>query len=175
MQFNVGFQPMPSGVDNWRQIFFSWLVGLEHLIVKVSWSHSIRHTTLGRIPLDKWSARRIDLHLITHNTHKRWISMTPAGSEPAIPVSERTQTHALNRAVTVIGTERRYSYIFHYCSSLSRFYYLYMSRYIKFSNYELTYVEQITQINCLKVAQLYSDNYVSEIWRLYYGCFHIHY
>jgi hypothetical protein len=89
--------------------------------------------------------------------------MTPAGSEPAIPVSERTQTHALNRAVTVIGTERRYSYIFHYCSSLSRFYYLHMSRYIKFSNYELTNVEQITQINCLKVAQLYSDNYVSEI------------
>jgi hypothetical protein len=29
-----------------------------------------RHTTLGRTPLDEWPARRRDLYLTTHNTHK---------------------------------------------------------------------------------------------------------
>ena len=32
--------------------------------------------------------------------------MPPAGFEPAIPVSERSQTHALDRAATGIGTGR---------------------------------------------------------------------
>jgi hypothetical protein len=32
---------------------------------------TLRHTTLGRTPLDEWSARRRDLYLTTHNTHKR--------------------------------------------------------------------------------------------------------
>jgi hypothetical protein len=33
---------------------------------EVSWSH-FRHITLGRTPLYKWSARRRDLYLTTHN------------------------------------------------------------------------------------------------------------
>jgi hypothetical protein len=32
---------------------------------------ALRHTTLGRTPLDEWLARRRDLYLATHNTHKR--------------------------------------------------------------------------------------------------------
>ena len=56
-----------------------------------------RHITLGRTPLDEWSARRRDLCLTTHNTHKRQTSMPPAGFEPAIPASEWPQTHALDR------------------------------------------------------------------------------
>ena len=39
----------------------------------------------------------------THSTHKRQISMAPAGFEPAIPASERSQSHALNGAATSIG------------------------------------------------------------------------
>jgi hypothetical protein len=62
-----------------------------------------RHTTLGRTPLHEWSARRTDLYLTTHNTHKRQTSMLSAGFEPTIPVSERPQTHALDRAATGIG------------------------------------------------------------------------
>ena len=31
---------------------------------------TLRHTTLGRTPLDERSARRRDLYLTTHNTHK---------------------------------------------------------------------------------------------------------
>jgi hypothetical protein len=61
------------------------------------------HTTLGRTPLDEGPARRTDLYLTTHNTHKRQTSMPPAGFEPAIPASERPQTHALERAVPGIG------------------------------------------------------------------------
>jgi hypothetical protein len=64
-----------------------------------------RHTTVGRTPLDEWPARRRDLYLTTHNTHKRQTSMLPAGFEPAIPASERPQTNALDRAATGIGTD----------------------------------------------------------------------
>ena len=61
-----------------------------------------RHITLGKSPLDKWSARRRDLYLTTHNTHKRQTCMPLARFEPAIPASQRLQTHALNRAAKEI-------------------------------------------------------------------------
>jgi hypothetical protein len=38
---------------------------------------TLRHTTLGRTPLDECSARRRDLYLTTHNAHKR--IHTPGG------------------------------------------------------------------------------------------------
>jgi hypothetical protein len=65
--------------------------------------HTFRHTTIGRTPLDEGPARRRDLYLTTHNTHNRQTSMPPAGFEPIIPVSERPQTRALDRAATGIG------------------------------------------------------------------------
>ena len=58
---------------------------------------------IGRTSLDEGSARRRDLYLITHNTHKRQTSMPPAGFETAIPASERPQTQVLDRADTGIG------------------------------------------------------------------------
>jgi hypothetical protein len=36
---------------------------------------TLRHTTVGRTPLDEWSARNRDLYLTTHNTQNRHISM----------------------------------------------------------------------------------------------------
>jgi hypothetical protein len=63
----------------------------------------LRHTTLGRTPLDEWSARRRDLYLTIHNTHNRQTSMPPVGFEPIIPASEWPQTHALDCAATGIG------------------------------------------------------------------------
>jgi hypothetical protein len=65
---------------------------------------TLRHTTLGRTPLDEWSARRTDLYLTTHNTHNRQTSMPPAGIKPTIPASERPQTHASDRVATGIGS-----------------------------------------------------------------------
>jgi hypothetical protein len=64
---------------------------------------TLRYTTLGRTPLDEWSSRQRDLYLTTHNTHKRRTSMPPVGFEPAIPTSERPQTHTLDWAATGIG------------------------------------------------------------------------
>jgi len=66
---------------------------------------TLRHTTLGRTPLDEWSAPRTDLYLTTHNTHNRQTSMPPVGFEPTIPAGERPQTHALDRAATGTGNE----------------------------------------------------------------------
>jgi len=41
--------------------------------------HTQRRTTVGRTSLDKWSARRGDLYLTTHDTHNRKTSMVPGG------------------------------------------------------------------------------------------------
>ena len=43
--------------------------------------HTKRRSTLGRTPLDEWSARRRDLYLTTHDTHNRQISMPPVEFE----------------------------------------------------------------------------------------------
>jgi hypothetical protein len=69
------------------------------------WAFTItfRHNTLGRTPLYEWSARRRDLYVTTHNTHKRQTSMPPMGFEPTIPARERPQTNALHCAATGIG------------------------------------------------------------------------
>ena len=49
--------------------------------------HTQRRTTVGRSPLDEWSARPRDLYLIIHNTHNRQTSMPPS----------RIRTHDLSR------------------------------------------------------------------------------
>ena len=64
---------------------------------------TLGHTTLGRAPLDEWSARHRSLYLTTHNTRRRQISTFLAGFEPKIPASERPQTHALGCAATGTG------------------------------------------------------------------------
>jgi hypothetical protein len=66
--------------------------------------HTQRRTTVGRTPLDEWSARRKDLYLTTHNTHNRQTSMPPVGFEPTISAGERPKTYALDRTTT--GTFR---------------------------------------------------------------------
>ena len=72
--------------------------------------HSQRRNTVGRTPLDEWSARRRDLYLTTHNTHNRQTSMPLLGFEPTISAGERQQTYALDRAAT--GTGNVYIYIY---------------------------------------------------------------
>jgi tetrahydromethanopterin S-methyltransferase subunit F len=49
----------------------------------------------------------ISLYLTTHKTHKRQTSVPPVGFEPAIPASERPQTHALDCAVKGIGRRHK--------------------------------------------------------------------
>jgi len=59
---------------------------------------TLRHATLGRTPLDEFSARRRELYLTPHNIHDRQTSMHPAVFETALPASERPQTHTFDCA-----------------------------------------------------------------------------
>jgi hypothetical protein len=63
-----------------------------------------RSTTFGRTLLTEFSAQRRDLHLTANNSQKRQTFRHPAGFEPTVPASERSQTPALDRAATGIGS-----------------------------------------------------------------------
>jgi len=76
---------------------FSWLSRLH--------DHTQRHTTISRTPLGGLSARRRDLYLTTHNTHKRQISMPSTGLEPATPANDRPRIHAIDHMATGIKTK----------------------------------------------------------------------
>jgi hypothetical protein len=65
--------------------------------------HTRRHTTVGRTPLDEWSARCRDLCVTTHNTHNIQTSMPLVGLEPTISAEERPQTYALDCTATGTG------------------------------------------------------------------------
>jgi len=65
--------------------------------------HTQWRTTVGRTPLDEWSARRRDLYLVTHNTHNRQTSMPAVGFEPTVSAGERPRTYALDGAATGTG------------------------------------------------------------------------
>jgi hypothetical protein len=62
-----------------------------------------RCTTVGRTPLDEWSAHCRDLYLTTHNIHNRATSMPLAGFKPAIWASKWSQTHTVVHVATGIG------------------------------------------------------------------------
>jgi len=66
--------------------------------------------TLGTTALGEWSDRSRDLYLTTHNTHNRQTSMSPVGFETAILISQRPQTHALDRTATGIGKMSVYNW-----------------------------------------------------------------
>jgi hypothetical protein len=69
--------------------------------------HTRRRSTVGRTPLDEWSARRRDLYLTTHDTHNRQISMTPVGFEPTISPVERPVAARVLRFGRVISSSQR--------------------------------------------------------------------
>jgi len=51
--------------------------------------HTQRRTTVGRTPLDEWSARHRYLYLTPHNTHNRQTSLIQARFETTISAGER--------------------------------------------------------------------------------------
>ena len=61
--------------------------------------HTQRRTTVGRTPLDEWSARRRELYLTTHNNHKRQTAMAPGG----IRTHNLSRPTPLDRAATATG------------------------------------------------------------------------
>jgi hypothetical protein len=78
------------------------LVGQGPLITEASRWHS--HTLHSIVIL--WTSYKPGTELTTQNIHKRQTSMPPEWFEPTIPVSERPQTHALDRAATWNGSLR---------------------------------------------------------------------
>ena len=85
-------------------------MGQGFLDIDFSRSHS-GTPHLGRTPLNEWPARRSDLYLTTHDTHKRQASMTPAEFEPVIPGTVRSQTNALDSTANgIISKVRKYVY-----------------------------------------------------------------
>jgi bacillopeptidase F (M6 metalloprotease family) len=64
--------------------------------------HTKRRATVGRTPVDEWSARCRDLYLATHN---RQTSIPPVGFEPTIAAGERSYTYALDRAASGTGSQ----------------------------------------------------------------------
>jgi hypothetical protein len=89
--------------------FFSPPVALQPnmghglLILEVFLDHTQWCITVGRTPLDEWSACHRDLYLTTHNTHNRQTSMPLVGFKPTISAGERLQTYALDRVATGTG------------------------------------------------------------------------
>jgi len=75
-----------------KYFFFLWCCGPTRVMASSFLrflDHIQRCVTVGRTPLDEWSARHRDLYLTTHDTRHRQTSMAPAGFEPTIPASER--------------------------------------------------------------------------------------
>ena len=86
--------------------FFLWLCDPTRVMASSFLrflDHTQRRITVSRTPLDKWSTRRRDLYLTTHNTHNRQTSMPPVRFESTISASERPQTYALDRAAAGTG------------------------------------------------------------------------
>ena len=89
-------------VQNWNKLFFllwhcdpTWVMASSFFRFL---DHTQRRTTVGRTPLDEWSARRRDLYLTTHDIHNRQISMPPVGFESKISAGERPAAPHLLRS-----------------------------------------------------------------------------
>ena len=72
-----------------------------------------RRTTVGRTPLDEWSARRRDLYLTTHDTHNRQISMPRVGLEPKTVVRRCVWSRNIKNRCSI------YIYIYIYIYDIS--------------------------------------------------------
>jgi len=80
------------------------LCTLQHIVIHAMQLSGVNSENWHRWVINKWSIRRRDFYLTTHNTHKRQTPMLTAGFEPAIPVTERPQAHTLDRAANGIDS-----------------------------------------------------------------------
>ena len=62
---------------------------------------TLRHSTLGRTPLNEWSSRSRELYLTTHNAHNRHTYIKAPGEiRTRNPCNKPPQSHAIERATT---------------------------------------------------------------------------
>ena len=90
----IGSQHFPNLT---LRLLMSYIYIYMERILLMFLDHTQRSSTVGRTPLDEWSARRRDLYLTTHDTQNRQLSMPPVGFETTISVGERPQTYAFRR------------------------------------------------------------------------------
>ena len=98
---HIGPFPNGSGVmSSWSPLTLRLLMSYIYIYIYGApiLDYTQRRTTVGRTPLDEWSARRRDLYLTTHDTHNRQISIPPVGFEPTISAGERPQAAHLLRS-----------------------------------------------------------------------------
>ena len=84
-----------TGLLNWLiNLFFLWRFGptrtMDFSFLRFL-DHTERYITVGRIPLDEWSAHCRLLYLTAHNTHNRKTSMPQVGFETTISACEWPQ------------------------------------------------------------------------------------
>jgi hypothetical protein len=90
----------PSDVSN-PSFFFYWRCGptRARASLLMRFLDQTRRTTVGRTPLDEWSARRRDLwQQTTHTTDRHPRARWDSNSQ-----SQQANTHALDRAATWTG------------------------------------------------------------------------
>ena len=97
----MGLNSAFKELNNFFSVALRPNVGHGLLILEVLY-HTQWRTTVGRTPLDEWSARRRDLYLTTQYIHNKETSMLPVEFEPTISAGEQPQTYALDRMA--IGT-----------------------------------------------------------------------
>ena len=110
---NLGQILRTSDVSMYDAIVLKFFLARQHHLFPLVWlwpphsrgfpDHTQRRTTVGRSPRDKWSARRRDLNVTTHNTHNRQTSVPSVGFEPTISAAEWPQTFVLDRAASGTG------------------------------------------------------------------------
>jgi hypothetical protein len=78
-----------------------WTTSL--LIIEFSRSHSDTSQSVDPLRTSDQLVAEASIRKHTHNSHNRQTVMSPAAFEPAIPTSERPNTHALDDAANEIG------------------------------------------------------------------------
>jgi hypothetical protein len=100
-----GRAEFPELHSHWSS--WSWRNGPYRVMASsLSRLHEHNHTTLGRTPLDEWSAEHRDNHLTTRNTTD---NHAPAGIQTRNPSKRATTTHLLDGVATAIGTAGHYT------------------------------------------------------------------
>ena len=103
-QLPPGGYPIAVKYISYTIIYILWCCGPTWAMASfLRFLDHTRHITVGKIPLDEWSAHRKDLYLTTHNTHNRQTSMPPVGLEPTISAGELPQIYAFDCAATGTG------------------------------------------------------------------------
>jgi len=87
-----------------RQTSIGPLWTSDQLVAQTStWQHTTLTTDIHRTRLDEWSARRTNLYLTTHNTHKRQTSIRLLWTSDQLVAETSTWQHNTQNRQTSIG------------------------------------------------------------------------